>query len=292
MREFRWRIVAGFIGALLVAGCSSPGIDTLPGDVQVRSPDDPRVKSHSRANAQQEVLLDEDFDGHTLEATMWNTCHWWQDRGCTIASNNELEWYLPEQVKVSEGALHLIAERRKVSASDGKDYAFVSGMVTTGPSAHDMPSKLQFTYGKVEIKFQVPSGRGLWPAIWLLPASENSRPEIDMLEVTGDNTGRLMMHFHPKNRSAPSVGKDYFLPEGQSLASSWHTISLDWSPNKLIYLLDGEQVWQVVGPQVPDEPMYLVMNLAVGGDYPGEPGENTTFPAVFKIDRVRILGNS
>jgi beta-glucanase (GH16 family) len=113
-----------------------------------------------------------------------------------------------------------------------------------------------------------------------------------MLEVTGEDTGRLMMHLHPKDRSAPSIGKDYFLPERRSLARGWHTISLDWSPNKLTYLLDGKQVWQVVGKQVPDEPMYLVMNLAVGGDYPGNPDKNTTFPAVFKIDRVRILGNS
>lgn len=186
----------------------------------------------------------------------------------------------------------MTAERSEISASNGRDYAFASGMVTTGPPAHDMPSKLQFTYGKVEVRFQVPSGRGLWPAIWLLPASEDSRPEIDMLEVTGEDTGRLIMHLHPKDRSAPSIGKDYFLPEGRSLADDWHTISLDWSPNKLTYLLDGKQVWQVLGKQVPDEPMYLVMNLAVGGDYPGNPDKNTTFPAVFKIDRVRILGNS
>lgn len=291
-REFRWGIGVGLIiVGLLLAGCSSPD-GTPPGNVQVRSADNPRVESHPGANSKQGILLDDGFDGNTLGASTWNTCYWWQDRGCTIASNNELEWYLPQQVKVSDGALHLTAERSEISASNGRNYAFASGMVTTGPPAHNMPSKLQFTYGKVEIRFQLPSGRGLWPAIWLLPASENSLPEIDMLEVTGDATGRLMMHLHPKNSSAPSIGKDHLLPEGRSLAGSWHTISLDWSPNKLTYLLDGQQVWQVVGKQVPDEPMYLVMNLAVGGEYPGMPDKNTTFPAVFKIDRVRILGNS
>jgi beta-glucanase (GH16 family) len=285
--------VAGLIiVGLLLAGCSSPDIGTTPGNGQVRSADKPRVESHPGANSKQGILLDDGFDGNTLGASTWNTCYWWQDRGCTIASNNGLEWYLPQQVKVSDGALHMTAERSEISASNGRDYAFASGMVTTGPPAHNMPSKLQFTYGKVEIRFQLPSGRGLWPAIWLLPASENSRPEIDMLEVTGNATGRLMMHLHPKNRSAPPIGKDHLLPEGRSLAGSWHTISLDWSPNKMTYLLDGKQVWQVVGKQVPDEPMYLVMNLAVGGEYPGKPDKNTTFPAVFKIDRVRILGNS
>ncbi|MCD1144979.1 glycoside hydrolase family 16 protein [Kocuria sp. LUK] len=292
-REFRWVTVAGLIivGSLL-AGCSSSDIGTTTGDVRVWPADDPGVGSHPGPNPKQGILLDDGFDGNTLGASTWNTCHWWQDRGCTIVTNNELEWYLPEQVQVSDGALHMTAERSEISASNGRDYDFASGMVTTGPPAHDMPSKLQFTYGKVEVRFQVPSGRGLWPAIWLLPASEDSRPEIDMLEVTGEDTGRLIMHLHPKDRSAPPIRKDYFLPEGRSLADGWHTISLDWSPNKLTYLLDGKQVWQVLGKQVPDEPMYLVMNLAVGGSYPGNPDKNTTFPAVFKIDRVRILGNS
>lgn len=234
------------------------------------------------------VLLDERFDGNTLDASIWNTCHWWQDEGCTIGSNQELEWYLPQQVRVSGGALQLTAEPRAISASDGKDYGFASGMVTTGPQAHNEAPKLAFTFGKVEVRFRIPAGKGLWPAIWLLPASEESRPEIDMLEILGDDAARLRMHLHPKDRSMRSIEKNYVRPDGETLASRWHTIALDWSPGKLVYFLDGRAIWELVDQRVPDEPMYLVMNLAVGGSYPGPPDQDTGFPATFGIDYVRI----
>lgn len=237
------------------------------------------------------LLLDEGFDSNTLGSSIWNTCHWWQVKGCTIGSNNELEWYTPQQVSISEGTLRLTAERRATPGSDGKDYKFASGMVTTGPPAHGEPAKLAFTYGTVEVRFRIPEGRGLWPAIWLLPASEESVPEIDMLEVLGQNPGQLLMHFHPKDPSASTSGKIYDLPRGNTLAGGWHTVSLDWTPGKLVYFLDGRQVWQLVGSQIPDEPMYLVMNLAVGGEYPGPPDAGTKFPATFEIDHVWIWGH-
>lgn len=240
------------------------------------------------ATADERILLDEGFDGPGLDPAIWNTCHWWQNAGCTIGSNQELEWYLPQQVSVSDGALQLTADRREVSGSDGKSYPFASGMVTTGPPAYETPAKLAFTYGKVEVRFKIPTGQGLWPAIWLLPASEESVPEIDMLEILGHDAGTLRMHLHPKDRSVASIGKKYQLPDGYTLGGGWHTVALDWSPGKLVYLLDGRRVWQLVNRVVPDEPMYLVMNLAVGGNYPGPPNAETKFPATLSIDHVRI----
>lgn len=305
MRNRTWALAAQFffVFILIFSLASSAGQQILghgersmfagakATTTQVQPADGIKGETHPGEDPKKGILLDEEFDGNTLGAFTWNTCHWWQDGGCTIASNDELEWYLPQQVSVSNGVLHLTAKRSTIFASNGKDYPFASGMVATGPPAYKTPSKLAFTYGKVDVRFQLPAGRGLWPAIWLLPASEDSRPEIDMLEVTGDDTGRLRMHLHPKNRSVPSLGKDYLLPKGHSLAGNWHTISLDWSPGELSFFLDGRQVWQVAGKQVPDEPMYLVMNLAVGGEYPGKPDNSTKFPATFNIDHVRIQRN-
>src|SRR3712207_1131709 len=74
------------------------------------------------------VLLNATFDDGELDSAVWNTCHWWADRGCTIATNNELEWYVPEQVSVSDGALRLTADREPIQGSDGKPYDFRSGM--------------------------------------------------------------------------------------------------------------------------------------------------------------------
>jgi len=233
------------------------------------------------------VVLDENFDGGTLDAGRWNTCHWWDDGGCTIASNNELEWYRPEQVSVADGTLRLTAAPNRYDASDGNTYDFTSGMVTTGPNPDDDRAKVAITYGTVEARFKAPAGRGLWPAIWMLPASKESRPEIDLLEMIGQDPSELILHFHPEDRDADSPSKRIRVSD-PDLAGDWHTVGIIWTPNKLAYTLDGEQVWTVTGSQVPSEPMYLVMNLAVGGAYPGPPDARTPFPATFEIDYVRM----
>lgn len=238
------------------------------------------------------MLLDEGFEGHSLDTKRWNTCYWWGDKGCTITSSKELEWYLPKQVKVADGVLHLTAEKRTLYGTDGKMHDYASGMVSTGPSNKNSAAKLAFTYGQVEVRFKVPEGQGLWPAIWLLPESTKPRPEIDMLEVLGHDTETLRMHLHPKDRSNRSYGSRFTIPGGRKLSDGWHTIGLDWTPNRLVFWLDSEKVWEFEGSEVPDEPMYVVMNLAVGGDFPGSPDNTTEFPANFLIDHIRIQGHN
>lgn len=275
------------LGASLEA--QSPGKTLKP--VKSEGSTKPAKPEQTAAPIDKRILLDEDFDSGTLDPKIWNTCHWWADRGCTISSNDELEWYLPKQVRISDGALNLTADRRTVRGSDSEVYEFASGMVTTGPPTYKGAAKLAFTYGKVEARVWLPSGQGLWPAIWLLPASTESRPEIDILEMLGNDPERLRMRLHPKDRQAESIGGHYIVPGGYSLMDSWHTVGMDWTPGKLVYLLDGKKVLELAGNEVPDEPMYLVMNLAVGGNYPGPPNKETVFPAVMKIDHVRILKN-
>ena len=235
------------------------------------------------------VVLNATFDDGKLDRAVWNTCHWWADRGCTIATNNELEWYVPGQVSIADGALRLTADRNPIRGSDGKSYEFRSGMVTTGPPPmqEDEPAKLAFTYGSVEARLRVPAGRGLWPAVWLLPATRESLPEIDMLETIGQNPAEMDMYLHPKDQRVTPRHKRYRL-RGPNLAEDWHTIRLDWSAGRLDFFVDGVRVWRVTGRHVPAEPMYLVLNLAVGGDYPGPPDSSTQFPATFLIDYVRI----
>ncbi len=235
------------------------------------------------------VLLNATFDDDQLDSAVWSTCHWWADGGCTIATNNELEWYLPGQVSVADGALRLTADRSPVTRSEGESYEFRSGMVSTGPPPGDeeAPAKLAFTYGSVEARLRVPEGRGLWPAVWLLPASRETLPEIDMLESMGQDPRHMLMYLHPKDPGAKAPNKEYRV-RGPNLAEDWHTIRLDWAAGRLDFFVDGVRVWQVTGRHVPDEPMYVVLNLAVGGDYPGPPDADTQFPATFAIDYLRI----
>ena len=239
------------------------------------------------------VLFEDDFDGTTLDTAAWNTCHWWDDGGCTIATNDELEWYLPSQVDVRDGALRLTAERADTRGADGETYPYRSGMVTTGPRTYttDAP-RFAFTYGTVEARVRVPQGAGLWSALWLLPASKQARPEIDLLEVVGDAPHDLLMHFHPADPAVPADGTTVSLPADASFAADWQDIRLDWEPGELRWYAGGELVWTRSGPDVPDEPMYLVANLAVGGVLGGRPDDATAFPATYELDFVRVTGRT
>lgn len=232
-----------------------------------------------------EVIFEDGFDGDELDTSVWNTCHWWDDGGCTIASNDELEWYLPSQVTVSDGRLRLTAEKGEVEGSDGETYPYRSGMVTTGPPAYREPSRFDFTYGRVEARVRVPDGTGLWSALWLLPSTSESRPEIDILELLGNDPSEWIFHFHPTDRGRQADGHR---TRGPVLSEGWHDVGVEWEPELLRWFIDGEEVWRVEGDHVPDEPMYLVANLAVGGVYPGPPDDETTFPATFQIDRVTV----
>lgn len=230
------------------------------------------------------ALLDEDFSGSRLRSSIWSTCHWWSARGCTLQGNNELEWYLPEQVRVSGGVARLVAERRPVRGLDGRTFAYRSGMISTGPPQGSSRPGFAFRYGRAEMRARLPTGRGLWPAFWLLPADKESKPEIDVMEAIGQRPGMISMHLHP-GRDVKPLGKQVRDP---ALRGGWHTYAVDWRPERLIWLVDGVERWRVEGSQVPSEPMYLIANLAVGGDYPGPPGARTRFPSALEIDYIRV----
>ncbi|HET8914952.1 MAG TPA: glycoside hydrolase family 16 protein, partial [Propionibacteriaceae bacterium] len=205
-RSLRVTLGTGLVVLAVVAALAIPDVWQRVGAALV-----------SRTQTTGAVVLDESFDGATLNTSIWNTCHWWADHGCTIATNDELEWYLPEQVSVSDGALRLTADRDPTRGSDGREYEYRSGMVTTGPISSDSEAKVSWTYGTVEARLRVPAGRGLWPALWMLPASGESRPEIDIMEVFGQDPGLNIMHFHASDRREESPSKRFRLP-GKSLS--------------------------------------------------------------------------
>jgi beta-glucanase (GH16 family) len=239
----------------------------------------------SRERASPRLLLYEEFHGSRLDRGSWRTCHWWASRGCTIASNNELEWYLPEQARVRRGVVRLVAERRRVRGSDGREHPYVSAMISSGPGPGSRPPRFAFRYGRAEIRARVPRGRGLWSAFWLLPADRESKPEIDVMEVLGQRPRNVEMNLHYRDDDGEEHQRGR---EWVGLRSGWHTFAIDWRPGQLEWLVDGRRRWRVRGSAVPSEPMYLVANLAVGGDWPGPPGPGTKFPASLDIDWVRV----
>jgi beta-glucanase (GH16 family) len=252
----------------------------------------PAVGEATRSPASRGALIfSDEFTASGLDTSRWNRCHWWAPTGCTIAGNNELEWYTPGQVEQRDGSLRLTAARSPMSDSTGKRFDYRSGMVTTGSvSARGSEAKFAFRYGYLEARVSVPHGVGLWPALWLLPTTNRSLPEVDIFEIRGSQTNALSMHLHTLDRNGEeqSAGEHW---NGPDLAVGWHVFGLEWKPRSLRWLVDGHEAWNVVGDKVPSEPMYIVANLAVGGDWPGPPTPATPFPATFAMDYIRVWGH-
>jgi len=235
-------------------------------------------------------IFQDEFNGNALDTSKWHPCYWWDKQGCTIVSNNELEWYQPDEVFVSDGLLRLRARPRVVEASNGNTYPYTSGMVSSGRGSSDpsAPSGLVFQYGYVEIRAKLPAGRGLWPAFWLLPDNNTSKPEIDVLEVLGHAPDTIHMAFHYRLPDG-SDGREKHTWKGPDFSADWHIFAIDWQPDKLIWYIDGVERWRYTNASyIPNVPMYLLLNLAVGGDWPGAPDENTRFPTYYEIDYVRV----
>jgi beta-glucanase (GH16 family) len=229
------------------------------------------------------VLMRDDFTGNRLNEDLWNTCHWWERTGCTIATNHELERYWPGQVEVHGGALSLIAEHDPADPA----HPFSSGMIASGPPYGSEVPKFAFRFGTATIRARIPSGPGLWPAFWLLPANRHSEPEIDVMEILGDTPQVVRMHLHYRDRHGREKSRGASWTDA-SIPSGWHTFSIRWRPRMLTWLVDGIPRFRVTGGHVPRKRMYPIANLAVGGDYPGPPTAATPFPSAYEIDYVEV----
>lgn len=235
------------------------------------------------------LVFSDEFSGSELDLTRWTTCYWWVKNGCTNLGNNELEWYVPQNVSVQDGSLVLTAKREDVIGWEGRIFPYTSGMVTTGRYYEEDPSDVRFEAqeGFFEMRANLPTGQGLWPAFWMLPTSRESKPEIDIMELLGHRTEVLELHFHYRNDAGESrnVGHEVRTTD---LAKGWHTYGVEWSAGEISWYLDGREVWRYDDvKRIPKEPMYMIINLAVGGNWPGAPDADTKFPAVMKVDYVR-----
>lgn len=284
--QMRWRLTVQTLAAALLVACGTSMPDRAQGhaaDVGARAP-------FGQTGTWALVFHDE-FEGAELDGTRWHTCHWWDDHGCTIKTNNELQWYRPENVVLRDGHLVLRATERGYRAPDGKDFAYTSGMVSTGQNAYRSPIPHLFadTFFYAEIRARIPTGRGLWPALWLLPAANTHPPEIDIMEVVGQAPRDLNMtvHFLDEAGQRRKLQNHW---RSRAPLDDWHIYAVDWQPGRIIWFVDGQPLATVTAPAraIPKEPMYFVANLAVGGDMPGPPGRSTVFPAEFEIDFVRI----
>lgn len=236
------------------------------------------------------LVFSDEFSGAFLDKSKWTQCYWWADDNCTNSGNREMQLYRKNSSFTKDGYLYLRADFDAGYDRKGRFYPYSSGIVTSGISYSERPApaRFSFQYGFVEARAKIPSGKGLWPAFWLLPETWKSRPEIDIMEILGDTTDKLRVHFHFLDElgERESAGETIQVSD---LSKNWHIYGLLWTEDHIAWYLDGNEMWRFDKSEyVPAEPLYFIANLAVGGEWPGAPDKHTRFPSDFIIDYVRI----
>jgi beta-glucanase (GH16 family) len=265
---------------------NSTEIEAQPKENLIMAPD------INDATKWQQVFHDS-FDKSLLDHTKWVTQYDWRqpsETGSTNWSNEELQWYMDGQVAITDGNAVLTAIDNPVPAEAGtnwKSYPYRSGMISTGRSEPNGPVRLEATYGYIEARMKLPQGAGLWSAFWLAPSNKQWPPEIDIMEYVGSDRDKISMTYHWQDADTQRH-EDKSSFQIKNLHGDWHTYAIDWQPGKIDWYVDGIQRKTVTGSSVPDIPMEIILNQAIGGTWAGQPDQSTPFPNQVLIDHVSV----
>lgn len=225
----------------------------------------------------------DEFNGSTI-----NKANWISETGTGSGGwgNNELEYYTnrPENVRTENG--NLLIEARK-EAYGGMGYT--SGRIKT-------QGLKDFKYGKIEARMKVPSGQGIWPAFWMLGSniSQVVWPkcgEIDIMEhVNNEPNIHGTIHWNDNDNKYANYGGS----SGNLDVTQYHVYSIEWDASSIKWFIDGAKYWEanilnsVNGTDEFHKPFFILFNLAVGGNWPGNPDQSTQFPAKMYVDYIRV----
>jgi beta-glucanase (GH16 family) len=222
---------------------------------------------------------------------------WTYDIGGNGWGNHELEYYTkrPENVHVEEGNLVINARKESFTGADGVTRDYTSARLKT-------IGLFVQSYGRFEARIKIPEGQGMWPAFWLLGQDIPSVGwpkcgEIDIMENIGKEPATVHGSLHgPSSTGATSDMTSIFsLPAGQNFADDFHLYAVEWEPDVVRFYVDANLYatfrssdWPAGGKWVFDHPFFIILNLAVGGDWPGSPDASTKFPQSMLVDFVRV----
>ncbi len=232
-----------------------------------------------------QLVWQDEFEGRELNPDNWQ---FEIGNGENGWGNNELQYYRSENTSIVEG--NLVIEAKKETFS-GSNYTS-SRLVTL--------NKQQFKYGRIDIRATLPYGKGIWPALWMLGANFETVGwpacgEIDIMEMIGggenDDTVYGTVHWQAGGIHA-EYGGNKALPNG-ALKSKFHVFSIIWDESKIVWLVDDQEFHVIdTTPSGLDEfreDFFFIINMAVGGNWPGSPDLTTVFPQWLIVDYVRVF---
>ncbi|MHA7831241.1 MAG: glycoside hydrolase family 16 protein [Flagellimonas sp.] len=233
-----------------------------------------------------ELILSEEFDTDGQP----NPSIWGYEIGTGENGwgNQELQYYTDrsENVTVQNGVLLITAREESFEGS-----SYTSARLVT-------KDKFEQRYGRFEARIRLPYGQGIWPAFWMLGADIDENPwpgagEIDIMEYRGQSPTVLIGSVHgPGYSGGDAISKEFTLSNDR-FDTGFHIFGIEWGPEYVNFYVDDVLYNQitpedVTGPWVFDKPFYILMNLAVGGNFVGSPNEETEFPQTMLVDYVRV----
>ncbi len=235
------------------------------------------------------------FDGPAGSAV--DASKWVQETGDNSGNNHERQYYTPGANNAAlDGNGHLVITAKKENPNN---YQCWYGTCQYTSARMNTSGKFSAQYGHVEARMQIPRGQGMWPAFWMLGTDINSVGwpncgEVDIMENIGKEPATVHGTIHgPGYSGANGIGAAYNLSSG-AFADNFHTFAVDWAPNSIKWSVDGN-VYETRTPSdvggnqwAFNKPFFLILNLAVGGDWPGDPDGSTSFPQKLVVDEISV----
>ena len=245
--------------------------------------------------ASYKLAWSDEFSGP--DGTSPDSSKWTYDIGGNGWGNNELESYTPrtQNAQIMSGNLVITEQKETYTGSDGLTRNYTSARMKT-------QGLFSQAYGRFEARIKIPTGQGVWPAFWMLgnDSTSNGWPkcgEIDIMENIGKEPGTVHGSLHGPSTSGPTSDAtgSFSLPVGQNFADDFHLYAVEWEPGTIRFYVDSnlyatftQSQWPAGGTWVFDHPFFLILNVAVGGDWPGSPDATTVFPQQMLVDYVRV----
>ncbi|MFK7860628.1 MAG: family 16 glycosylhydrolase [Granulosicoccus sp.] len=264
-----------------IAAEDSPVIAPALPDTDIQSPPSVDLSEY-------ELVFSDEFQGNELDGTKWGT----SALGSDTIIFNQLQYYVDTQSddETLASPFTFDGEHMTINATttpdsqraDANGQAYLSGLLTTRDT-------FDFTYGYIEARVNVEQGRGLWPSLWMLGAeSDDLLPEVYVFEYDGAKPDSVFHNYNflGTDGNLRSNGQEEIQVSGFS--EGFHTLGLRWSPEELLFYVDGQPTYLITGESVPGDDMYLILNLAIGGVWLGAPDATTPDPATLEVDYVRV----
>jgi len=233
----------------------------------------------------------DEFDQAQLDRSKWEYVVGGRGFG-----NRELEYYTgrAQNLYLENGMLTIQALKEDYRGAGGVKRGFTSARIQT-------KGKFAQAYGKFEARIKVPYGQGIWPAFRMMgdvAAGWPENGEIDIMENIGREPSMVHGTVHgPGYSGAHGIGAPFSLPAGERFCDDFHVFAVEWEPQAIRWYVDGKQYHEVTPASLPagakwvyDHPFYILLNLAVGGEWPGYPDATSQFPQTMVVDYVRVYG--